>query len=309
MRNNTVQHDFVDDEKLIAAVKKRPLLYDIDHPQHCNRTSMLNAWKEIAVEIGHEVHSVKERWVSMRDYYRKKLRELGRIKAGQLNKKFKKWSQFDKLNFLRPHLRHIGLDSTQENNDSSSKNDSDVQNDSEEEGIHIRIVKTENTDDEDDDIHSDDSYRRDIVQALDPAFSSSEVTAKSSQPPNTSRQIDTLIQQDNPSFGNNPIGVTVKRPGSSRSPPPAKRVKPSPMAVEETQGGINTNMHFFTSLIPMIETMDSIAAMEFRHEVHGILLRYLKEARNKETVQASQVSMVNNVVANDVSVNEGKGEN
>ncbi|CAG5125799.1 unnamed protein product [Candidula unifasciata] len=36
--------------------------------------------------------------------------------------------------------------------------------------------------------------------------------------------------------------------------------------------------HFLKSLLPMMRTLDSLAAMEFRHEVQGLLIKYIKKA-------------------------------
>ena len=227
----------------------------------------------------------------MRDYYRKKLRELEKIRSGQLDKKFKKWNLFDKLDFLRPFLRHIELDNTSTPADShtGSRNESDI--DSEEEGVHLGIVKTENTDEDEEDNQSDDSYRREVIQALDSGYGSVEQSAggkKSSKNTNhlrgrSIRRRAAYLDRDNP-----PSKSATKRQRSAErtSPAPVKPVRLSPVTVEDLLGEVSTNQHFFASLVPMIQTLDPITAMEFRHEVHGVLLRYLKEERDKQKAKS-----------------------
>lgn len=307
---------FFDDEKLIEAVKSRPLMYDVDDPQHNSRQMLFKSWREVAQEVGEEVNTVKERWVSMRDYYRKKIRELEKIKSGQLDKKFKKWSLFDKLDFLRPFLRRIEIDTTSTLEPENSvvedgRNYSDV--DSEEEGVHlgpcIRLVKSENTDEEEDDNQSDDSYRKEIVQALelDSGHSSLDIQKRKKSGKRQNHNINEIKVRRRPAYLEvddieSTQATKSKKQRLEWTHPTASFDFNRDKHISATARGLpaetNANHQFFASLIPMIETLDSLTAMEFRHEVHGLLLNYLKNDR-----ELKKTDTANNI--NDTQINNG----
>ena len=234
----------------------------------------------------------------MRDYYRKKLRELEKIKAGHLDKKFKKWSLYDKLDFLKPFLRHIELDcsSTPANCRNDSRIDSDV--DSEEEGVHLGIVKAELSEEDEDDNQSDDSYRREVVQALDAGHGSLDLSRGKTSSKTTSSQsrFQTIRRRAAYLDADVPVPKQACKRQRSEWNPPASTIKPVKLTPEVQSGAedspvvINPNQHFFASLIPMIETLDPLTAMEFRHDVHGILLRYLKQEREKKVAALAKSS-------------------
>ncbi|GFO36515.1 transcription factor adf-1 [Plakobranchus ocellatus] len=306
---------FKDDEKLIEAVKKRPALYSSDEAQHKHRYHVNNAWTEIAHEVGHEVHAVKERWGSIRDYYRKKIIELRRIKAGLINKKVKKWCLLDQLQFLEPHLRDIdiepdSLQSIDNDRDSSqgtcSRSKSYSDDDSERERLQMKIIKAENTDHEDEDIQSDDHYNRDVFQALNCGQGSlkKKPSAAWGGSSNTPRARHSHKANFESSTGSNGPYAKWQRIYSLSSGHP----DPIPVTVNEVRGEIDTNKHFFTSLIPLVQTLSPLTAMEFRHEVHGVLLRYLKEAQDKHRDFIPQDALDSNTfTATDVTNHSNDG--
>ncbi|XP_012944147.1 uncharacterized protein LOC106013315 [Aplysia californica] len=56
------------------------------------------------------------------------------------------------------------------------------------------------------------------------------------------------------------------------------------------------NEHFLKSILPMMKTLEQLEAMEFRHEVQGLLIQYIKRARlqlpSEHTATASASSIV-----------------
>ncbi|RUS77366.1 hypothetical protein EGW08_014880 [Elysia chlorotica] len=291
----------LDDEKLIEAVKCRPYLYNIDDPHHNSRPLLYNSWREIAQEMGHEVQTVKDRWIYMRDYYRKKTRELEKIKAGHLNKRWKKWPMFDKLDFLRKYLRPIEFDPNNAPLTAWSAKRNDAHVDSEEDdGVQLRLIKIENSDDDEEDEEedgnqSDDSYRRDVMQALDTGQVSVELpTSKTSgkSTPGHGRSPSTRHRRDRAARGEadspTPRQACKRQRSEMASATNTKHrpVSATPLDVTHSSAAdvsdmIDPNHHFFTSLIPMIETLDPLSAMEFRYEVHGVLMRYLRQGRER----------------------------
>ncbi|GFR82907.1 hypothetical protein ElyMa_002375300 [Elysia marginata] len=253
----------------------------------------------------------------MRDYYRKKVREQVKIRSGKLDKKFKKWSLYDQLDFLKPYLRLVDTGTTMmpENYHNDSRIDTEV--DSEEEGIHFEmgLVKAGNSDVDEDNKSDNDNYLKDVVQAKDSGYGLRRLKKPGKTPTEgRSNKISTrtCIRQRPDDLDTKE--VTTQNSSSKRQrfewshSALAKPVKLHHTSLIDVPGEINTNHQFFASLIPMIETLDPLTAMEFRHDVHGLLLRYLKQEKDikaqssKSTTTSDEVIAKTNYNANDQDI-------
>ncbi|CAH0687898.1 unnamed protein product [Spodoptera exigua] len=87
-------------EKLIALVKNRRFLYDLNDPQYKNRQKRMEAWKEITRLMGSGSANIwSAKWKGLKDNYAKykKTSEPGFMEA---YKKYKHWPWADKVKFL-----------------------------------------------------------------------------------------------------------------------------------------------------------------------------------------------------------------
>ncbi|VEN47629.1 unnamed protein product [Callosobruchus maculatus] len=91
-------------ERIIEAVKKYPILYDISDPDHKSIRKKDKVWDEIGFELQEKGEDIKKKWRNLRDTYAKYLRGL-RTKTGQVAKKnYTKWQWSQQMDFFRPYL-------------------------------------------------------------------------------------------------------------------------------------------------------------------------------------------------------------
>ncbi|RUS89484.1 hypothetical protein EGW08_002781, partial [Elysia chlorotica] len=91
-------------EAIIAAVEKRPHMYDKSDSKYSNRSYIARQWKEIGDEVGVDDQTARKKWTSIRDYFQRSCRVQAAAKPGTVVEKHKKWYLFDSLLFLVPHI-------------------------------------------------------------------------------------------------------------------------------------------------------------------------------------------------------------
>ncbi|KAI8426078.1 hypothetical protein MSG28_005038 [Choristoneura fumiferana] len=85
-------------EKLLQAIKKRPVLYLSSHPNFKNKTCTLRAWKEVRIEVNEDVEVMKNRWKNLKDTYRKC--KNARLGKGNRKAKLAHWIWAEDMSFL-----------------------------------------------------------------------------------------------------------------------------------------------------------------------------------------------------------------
>lgn len=75
---------------------------------------------------------------------------------------------------------------------------------------------------------------------------------------------------------------------SRPKPPPKKRMKRDNNfdikileALQEPEKDDDPDMHFWKGLQPLLKQLDTLEAMKFKHDVHGLLIRYIERANSK----------------------------
>ncbi|KAL4703866.1 hypothetical protein ACJJTC_010800 [Scirpophaga incertulas] len=88
-------------ERLIQAVRRRPVLYQLGHPDFKNATKKLEAWREIQMEMDEEVAALKAKWKNLRDTY-KKHQHARHSSGAPSTRKLQHWTWAEHMRFLDP---------------------------------------------------------------------------------------------------------------------------------------------------------------------------------------------------------------
>ncbi|KAL2735535.1 transcription factor Adf-1-like [Vespula squamosa] len=102
-------------ERLIDLVKNYPILYNMKNKYYKDINKKATVWKEIAIQLDLEDGIVaKNKWRHLRDCYGKYLRSQSDA-TGQYNKKYRRWTWANQMDFLKPYvttrqidLNHVG---------------------------------------------------------------------------------------------------------------------------------------------------------------------------------------------------------
>ncbi|XP_075155897.1 uncharacterized protein LOC142238877 [Haematobia irritans] len=112
----------MDEEKLIEAVKKYPILFDLQCREYKNTQKKEDVWKGISNEIGWSTELCKKKWKNLRDTYKKTKQRLN-MPSGSGAEVKRTWKYFENMSFLdnvKSNRRTIGniFDETLELNES-----------------------------------------------------------------------------------------------------------------------------------------------------------------------------------------------
>ncbi|CAG4985147.1 unnamed protein product [Colias eurytheme] len=91
------------DKKLIKLVRENPVLYDNNHVKYMDFNSREVAWQKIGDELKRPASDCKDRWINIRDVYRRILRQLTNNKGSRR----KQYKYEKEMSFLRPFYRDI----------------------------------------------------------------------------------------------------------------------------------------------------------------------------------------------------------
>ncbi|XP_052864533.1 uncharacterized protein LOC128271135 [Anopheles cruzii] len=94
----------MDIERLIAEVKKRPVLYDKKCSAYRRASEMERAWTGVAEALNMKVESCKKRWKSLRDNFIKHYRVEMQPDQQQTQGVRKAWPYYENMGFLRGHV-------------------------------------------------------------------------------------------------------------------------------------------------------------------------------------------------------------
>ncbi|XP_065361833.1 uncharacterized protein LOC135955410 [Calliphora vicina] len=94
--------------KLIAEIRKRPAIWDIQSNEHRFSINLKNTWKELALAMGEDVENCKSKWKSLRLSYRKEAKKLElRIQEAKQNGSYipnndysSEWTYFEHMQFI-----------------------------------------------------------------------------------------------------------------------------------------------------------------------------------------------------------------
>ncbi|XP_058056569.1 uncharacterized protein LOC131207950 [Anopheles bellator] len=103
METSTSGHG-LDIERLIAEVKKRPVLYDKKCSTYRRASVTELAWTGIAEAVNMKVESCKKRWKSLRDNFIKHYRMEMQPNQQQSQAVRRLWPYYERLLFLRDHV-------------------------------------------------------------------------------------------------------------------------------------------------------------------------------------------------------------
>lgn len=123
-------------ERLIDLVRNYPILYNMKNKHYKDINRKAKLWKEIAVKLELEDGRIaKNKWRHLRDCYGKYLRSQSNV-TGHCNKKYKRWTWANHMDFLKPHIttRHTDL------NHVGNYSDSDTETKIKSEPAHETIV-------------------------------------------------------------------------------------------------------------------------------------------------------------------------
>ncbi|KPJ07113.1 hypothetical protein RR48_07960 [Papilio machaon] len=126
--------DIYDPEDLIAAVKKRPLLYDKFAENYNDRTAKYSSWMQVAQEVTENwndldvkdkelrAREVQSKWRNMRDNFRREITDK-QITSNGIKKKTK-YRYFQQLIFLLPQFQN--KDSNKSKTSAMKDNDREI---------------------------------------------------------------------------------------------------------------------------------------------------------------------------------------
>ncbi|XP_005111112.1 uncharacterized protein LOC101862911 [Aplysia californica] len=252
----------MDDEKLIATVRKHSAIYDKNDKNYNNRPFITRSWKEVAKEMGSDVWCCKGRWVTMRDYFQKKLKESVLAAASNRPLKKKRWWLFDTLSFLTPFMTMPETSSvstvvkpppdTEEDDEEEVEEPEDDDYGSEMLGKDLPML---------DDQQSQDSFPSDILENNNDFPNPFKKPRRSGQSmADNYADLRYNIQQQTQWF------LQLQK---------------------QAEKNTDENEHFFRSLLPTLRKLDDLEVMEFRHDVQGLLLKYFKAARCRKSEMAN----------------------
>ena len=93
----------LDVAKLIELVEVRPSLYDKKHKDYKDKKKNLAIWASIGASVGVSGTLAQVRWDGLRDNYRRYKKKI-KGKTGQALKRIHKYTWYDHLRWLDPHV-------------------------------------------------------------------------------------------------------------------------------------------------------------------------------------------------------------
>ncbi|XP_011160707.1 nucleolar protein 12 [Solenopsis invicta] len=115
----------MDKEKLIEYVKTFPYLYDDSHPNYYNYLVKVNTWEEIADKMQSSALNCKQTWKTLKDSYRRYLKNRRDSESEQPASKIRKFKFMDELSFLLPFMQQATCSNWKDINDDNGENKSD----------------------------------------------------------------------------------------------------------------------------------------------------------------------------------------
>ncbi|XP_038219914.1 uncharacterized protein LOC119838152 [Zerene cesonia] len=93
---------------LIDAVKKRPVLYDVNHEGGGNKNMEKHtAWSDIATELQENENVVKKRWKGLKECYVKYKKSRSLNYSNPTYDQYRNWRWASYLEFMEPHLKGL----------------------------------------------------------------------------------------------------------------------------------------------------------------------------------------------------------
>ncbi|XP_075158410.1 transcription factor Adf-1-like [Haematobia irritans] len=96
----------MDEEKLIEAVKKYPILFDLQCREYKNTQKKEDVWKGISNEIGWSTELCKKKWKNLRDTYKKTKQRLN-MPSGSGAEVKRTWKYFENMSFLDKGVYYV----------------------------------------------------------------------------------------------------------------------------------------------------------------------------------------------------------
>lgn len=89
-------------EQIIIEVQNRPLIWNVEHPDHHNRTAISNAWFAIAKNLDQPEMNCITRWRSLRDgYVRATNSVVKKTGSGASTSRQKSFAFVEEMSFLK----------------------------------------------------------------------------------------------------------------------------------------------------------------------------------------------------------------
>ncbi|XP_030757083.1 uncharacterized protein LOC115882954 [Sitophilus oryzae] len=113
----------LESEKVIAEIRKRPVLYDSNMIHYCNRSLRKELWAEVCQEVVEDwdklsksakrskMEGVQQKWKNLKDSYRREIKKQKLSKEGIIKKK-RKYLYSDQLNFMLPFINNKTVSQT-----------------------------------------------------------------------------------------------------------------------------------------------------------------------------------------------------
>lgn len=225
---------------LIAAVKKRPALFDKKEDNYSNRGYVNKQWADIAKEIGVEERRARKRWTRLRDYFQKSQRQLAESTTG----KIKKWYLHNYMSFLTPYLV--------------------------ERSTSIDVL----------DLSDAGSDHFDLTPLKSPSHasvaSSSAAADAEPDPPQHDFDNQMLEYNRNPlkSRNEHPDSANVRK----RNFPQTRKLR-EPNLDAQVVNGEDEDQHYCLSLVSKMKMLDPISKLRCQMDIHAVLLRYLTQTQ------------------------------
>ncbi|XP_019867851.2 DNA ligase 1 [Aethina tumida] len=112
----------INEQKLIELVENNPHLYNPHDANYHNHSERDKSWVEIAEILDHDPQDCREKWRTLRDCYRKCLRN--RLKGSAKGKHSKNWRLENQISFITPFLENDGRSKDLENSEDISQDSS-----------------------------------------------------------------------------------------------------------------------------------------------------------------------------------------
>lgn len=257
------QMQIVEDENLIAAVQKFPIIFDRTNSNYQNKEQMRVVWSIIGENLNRSRKWIlfhffrwsaiftfyfvaadycQKRWRYLRDYFGRQLR----FHRSTDPKKLKRpWILFNKLTFLIPFVAHL----PEKCNFESNFNETTTP-------LAFQMLAY---------------YENNGTEANNSAFDSNTDTIPEDDS-DVSHQTSLLqLQYGNPSYSKKRKKDPVN--GNKMGLPAANQRKPFE-TVPRPDTGLDEHEHFLYSLLPELRKIDSKFNLHFRNEIHNLILKY-----------------------------------
>jgi len=241
----------IEDENLIYAVQKFPIIYDRTNPNYQNKEQVRYVWSVIAENSNRSPDYCHKRWRYLRDYF---VRQLRYHRSTTDPSKLKRpWVLFNKLTFLIPFVAHV-IDRNNFESYSEMTNGYTVDNKVPMQDYSSKY-QNENY------YECDGSEIHDLTIDLHTDTNGEEEENNYQNQP----QQQHVFTSDKKRKYTNTNNITLDPIGNDR-----KLFEP----VKRLETTLDEHDHFLYSLAPEIRKIDAKHTLHFRNEVHNLIIKY-----------------------------------